>query len=126
MEYKIDSTELNPSEMDALHALLQGKKMPLLVNDDGKSKVKLPASICRLLLRVIMRIKEGRNLILLCEDEVYTTQAAARFLGMSRQHLVNTLEDGKIPFHKVGTHRRVYLKDLILYKEQRDQFRKGN
>ena len=54
----------------------------------------------------------------------FTTQAAADFLGVSRQHLVDLLEQGELPFHKAGSHRRVYFKDLRAYAEQRDQARR--
>jgi uncharacterized protein YbjQ (UPF0145 family) len=37
--------------------------------------------------------------------------------------LVKLLEAGKIAFHQAGTHRRVYLKDLLEYKQQRDRDR---
>lgn len=33
------------------------------------------------------------------------------------------LEADKLPFHLTGTHRRVYLKDLMAYKERRDHER---
>lgn len=53
-------------------------------------------------------------------EDTFTTQAAANFLGMSRQYFVTLLEAGQIPFHRVGTHRRVYFKDLRQYSQKRD------
>ncbi|TVQ64641.1 MAG: helix-turn-helix domain-containing protein [Balneolaceae bacterium] len=58
------------------------------------------------------------------EDETFTTQAAANFLGVSRQYLVDLLESGEIPFHKVGSHRRVYFRDLKEYTDHRDSERR--
>ena len=57
------------------------------------------------------------------EDETFTTQAAANFLGMSRQFFVDLLEKGEISHHRVGSHRRVYFKDLLDYQRERDQKR---
>ena len=58
-------------------------------------------------------------------DEQFTTQAAANYLGVSRQHLVDLLEAGEIPFHKTGTHRRIAFQDLLEYEAKRDQARKS-
>ena len=123
MEHRIDASQLNPSVMNAMDTLLQGKKMPALVDGDGE-RIELPEPIYNLLVHVIQQMKQGRAVVMLPEDEAFTTQAAANFLGVSRQHLVNLLEDEKIPFHKVGTHRRVYLRDLKLYMDQRDKSRR--
>ncbi len=53
-----------------------------------------------------------------------TTQEAADFLGCSRPHLVKLLENGKIPFEKVGIHRRVLLEDILIFQKARDERRK--
>ena len=45
-------------------------------------------------------------------------------VGISRQYFVQLLEEGRIPFHKVGTHRRVHLRDLLEYRKQRDAGRR--
>ena len=43
---------------------------------------------------------------------------------MSRPYLVRLLEEGKISYHKVGTHRRIYLRDVLAYKQLRDRRRR--
>ena len=55
--------------------------------------------------------------------EELTTKAAADYLGFSRQFLVRLLEQDKIPFHRTGTHRRVYFNDVLEYKKKRDAAR---
>ena len=57
------------------------------------------------------------------KNETFTTQASANFLGVSRQHLVDLIENGAISFHKVGSHRRIYFKDLKTYAASRDKQR---
>ena len=69
-------------------------------------------------------MKKGRTVVLVPKDETCTTQAAADLLGVSRPFLVRLLEEGKIPFHHAGTHRKVKLNDLREYMLARDKTRR--
>ena len=49
-----------------------------------------------------------------------TTQEAANLLNVSRPFLIKLLEQGEIPYIKVGSHRRIRFEDLMAYRQQRD------
>lgn len=44
-----------------------------------------------------------------------TTQQAAELLRVSRSSLIKMLDEGKLPYRKVGAHRRVRYEDALLY-----------
>ena len=44
--------------------------------------------------------------------------AEAHTLEGLKQRLLNLIDEGKIEFHKVGTHRRVLFKSALAYKRQ--------
>jgi excisionase family DNA binding protein len=89
----------------------------------GKTRL-LPANLAAFLTHVQEELEAGRPVMILEENAELTTMKAAQILNVSRQFLVQLLEQWQIPFHKVGTHRRVYVRDLLAYKIRRDARRK--
>jgi excisionase family DNA binding protein len=49
------------------------------------------------------------------------TQEAANLLNVSEPFLIKLLEDGKIPYHKVGTYHKVLFRDLLEFKHKHQQ-----
>jgi excisionase family DNA binding protein len=94
-----------------------------LVGPDGRRHA-IPTAVNELFLRVLEDLQDGRAVSIVPWMQELTTQDAAKLLGVSRQFLVRLLDAGDIPFHFAGTHRRIYLKDLLAYKHQRDQQRR--
>ena len=121
---RLDASLLNPGELAQLAELVNRGNRPALVDGQG-NRMELPQPIFEMLIHVVQQMQQGRAIIMLPEDETFTTQAAANFLGMSRQHLVGLLESEKIPFHRVGSHRRIYFKDLREYEKKRDSERRA-
>jgi excisionase family DNA binding protein len=50
----------------------------------------------------------------------YRTQQAAAILGVSRPFLIKQMKENKIPYRRIGTHRRVRFQDLIEFKSRID------
>jgi excisionase family DNA binding protein len=53
-------------------------------------------------------------------NEGLTTSEAAGILNVSRPQLVKQLEAGTLPFHLVGSHRRLLLADVLAYRDKVD------
>ena len=119
---RLDPSIVDRKELDRLVAAFSQPDHVALIDQQG-NRTELPEPIYRHLMRIVRMMQEGRAIVMLPEDEAFTTQAAANFLGMSRQFFVNLIEKQEVPFHKVGAHRRVYFKDLLEYQKRRDSIR---
>jgi excisionase family DNA binding protein len=94
-----------------------------LVGPDGKTEI-LPNNIYSFLLRLLADLRAGNSVTILQSRHELTTVEAGKMLGVSRQYLIQLLEKGELPFHLVGTHRRIYARDVIAYKSKRDTARR--
>jgi excisionase family DNA binding protein len=90
-----------------------------LVGPDGKAQV-LPPSLYSFLCTLLGDLKDGYSVTILQPNVSLTTVEAAKLLGVSRTHFVGLLKSNDIPFHMVGTHRRVLARDVFAYKAKRD------
>lgn len=95
-----------------------------LVGPDGKAEA-LPNNVYSFLLKLLAELKAGNPVTIVQNMQRLTTAEAARMLGVSRQYLVTLLEKGEIPFEKVGSHRRVLVRDMLAYKARRDMERRN-
>lgn len=91
-----------------------------LTGADGL-QLAIPGPVQDMLLPILENMQHGKAISLVVEeDQPLTTQGAANILAVSRPFVVRLLESGMIPFHRVGSHRRIYLHDLLEYKRRRD------
>lgn len=85
--------------------------------------ITLPKATLEMFMSILSNMAEGKTVSIVPSESELTTQQAADMLNVSRPHLVKLIESGKIPFKKVGSHRRLLLKDLVAYRSMLEQRR---
>jgi len=85
--------------------------------------IKIPVSALKHLNTIIDLTAQGKAITVNPVDAEITTQEAANLLNVSRPFVVKLLEERKIPHKMVGSHRRIKLKDLLVYKQQMEKER---
>jgi excisionase family DNA binding protein len=87
--------------------------------------VALPTSVLRLLARLLAEMAQGNAVSLVPVDAEVSARQAAEVLLVSRPFLIGLLDTGKIPYRRVGTHRRLLLRDVLAYKRRDDEQRRA-
>lgn len=125
-----------PTEMDAtlaretsrLLAPRMRSKAPLsfrIVDASKEETMQLPAPAVKMLVRILEEMARGNAVTLIPVHAELTTQEAAEMLNISRPSLIQLLDEGKIEYRKVGTHRRVRFDALMAYKRHADAERRA-
>ncbi|MFD1674579.1 helix-turn-helix domain-containing protein [Alicyclobacillus fodiniaquatilis] len=96
----------------------------IIVDQAHNVRIELPHALYRVLVDAAHQLAKGNTVGVLHYEQDITTQQAADLLQVSRPHVVKILEAGDIPYHMVGSHRRIRLSDLLEYKKNRDAMRR--
>jgi len=125
-----------PSESDAhlaketsrLLASRSRSTIPLnlrVVGSRNEDTLRIPASAVKMLVRILEEMALGNAVTLIPVHAELTTQEAADMLNVSRPSLIQLLDEGKMEYRKVGTHRRVRFESLMSYKRHTDAERRA-
>jgi excisionase family DNA binding protein len=102
-----------------------GRRLAVRVGAAGREKtIELPAGAVKLLVAILEDMASGRAVTIVPQNAELTTQQAADVLNVSRPFLVQLLEQKKLPFRLVGSHRRIRFEDVLRYKESVDAERR--
>lgn len=74
---------------------------------------------------IFSTLADGDKLAIASSEKVMTSQESADFLNVSRPYINKLLDAEIIPSYKDGKHRRVYFKDLIMFKIKRESAHRG-
>ncbi len=119
-----------PSEDDAKQAAEVSRKLAAIIGHgdaarlrliDGEEDITVPVGAVYLLADILNQMAQGNAVSLVPIGHTLTTQQAADFLNVSRPYLVRLLETGKMPFTKVGRHRRIKFEELMKYMQRVDE-----
>lgn len=97
-----------------LHAASPGVKIKIQEADES---ITIPKKALSLLMTILSNMSEGKSITIIPTDSEVSTQQGADMLNVSRPHLIKLLENNTIPFKKVGSHRRILLRDLVTYEK---------
>jgi len=120
-----DDIRLAKEGSRTLSPFISDQETPSLrVTDSKKSaEIVLPQDVFKLLISVLAEIGRGNAVTVMPVEAELTTQQAADILNVSRPYLITLLDEGQIPYRKVGTRRRVRLIDVLAYKRRIDEAR---
>lgn len=107
---------------EALAPFFQGKgareaRIRFCAEGEQEAEITLPRSAVRLLFTALQEMAKGHSVTLLPVDTELTTSQAAELMRISRPSLIKMLDEKKLPYRKVGAHRRVRYDDVLGYLE---------
>ena len=124
--------QMPPNARDSAMARAAGQALSRHVGGSGPLKlrisdaqpaeaVELPAGAVGVLMQILEAMAAGRGVAVILENAELSTDEASEVLNVSRPFLIGLLDEKKIPYRKVGGHRRIRMEDIITYKSSAEQ-----
>jgi len=123
MRQTIEPTVADSEQLQSVIKRYKGRLAMARFIGPDEEVIELPESVNQILIQVMYAMSRGLAVAVIPLHKELTSQEAADYLNVSRQYLVQLLDQGAIPHTKVGKHRRVRFGDLHAYREARDQQR---
>lgn len=98
----------------------QNRSRFVLRDEEAGQDIVLPEEIYMLLRNILIDLSQNKAVQICPTALELTTVQAAEYLMVSRPFLIKLLDQQKIPFRMVGTHRRIKLEDLLKYRLETD------
>lgn len=80
----------------------------------------VPRAAALMFAQILDLLAKNQGVQIIPDSAELTTQQAADMLNVSRPYLIGLLESEKIPYRRVGRHRRITFEALVQYKRQDD------
>ena len=121
---EIESTIARESTRVLSRYVQQNKPLSFrIIDSDQPEPIELPAGAVKLLMSILELIAAGQGITIIPESAELTTVQTAEILNVSRPFLIKLLEDGRLPYRKVGKHRRIRMEDVMSFKQTIDRER---
>lgn len=91
----------------------------VLAGPDAGDRIELPEEVYRALVHVTDAMSRGMAVTVAPRSTTLTTSQAAELLGVSRPTLIKFLDEGRLDFEKVNSHRRLALHDVLEFQKIR-------
>jgi excisionase family DNA binding protein len=86
------------------------------VGAGAQQSLTMPPELAALVLQLVDLVGQGCTVTIGSIPHEVTTTVAAGLLGMSRPSLMKLIREKRIPSHKVGSHTRLYSKDVLAFR----------
>jgi excisionase family DNA binding protein len=101
--------------------LAAGKTVSLRLSDEQETEIALPVTTVEMIRAALSLERDGKSFLLLEEEDEVSPEKAAEMLRISRPTLLKKLDSGEIPFHYVGSHRRITVADVLAYRRRQKE-----